>query len=231
VNTTTTTPQLINVLVERAAPVRRLRPPLVRAGLWLGFAGVVLAVFAVCHGVRTHIGPSLAHPAFALTIAAALATGMLAAVAAFVVSIPDRSRLVLLLPAPALAVWIGTIGYGCIADWVSVGPDGLQFGETLECFATMALTSIPLAIALAVMLQYAALLRTGAVAMMGGLAIAAITSAVHGLLHGVDASVMILIWNLGTAVLITAIAGLLGGGLFAWFEARLNAPLGGAAPR
>jgi hypothetical protein len=227
----TTTPQLIDQLVERATPVRRLRPPLVRAGLWLGFAALVLALFAIGHGVRTDLGPSLAHPAFALSIAAALATGVLAAIAAFALSIPDRSRLMLLLPAPAVAVWVATIGYGCLTDWVSIGADGVQFGETLRCFATMVLASVPLAITLAVMLHYAALLRTGAVAMMGGLAVAAITSATHALLHGIDASVMILVWNLGTAALITGIASLLGGGLFARLEARLQTPLGGASPQ
>jgi hypothetical protein len=39
------------------------------------------------------------NPAFATSIAAALATGVLAAVAAFHISLPDRSRLWLLLPA------------------------------------------------------------------------------------------------------------------------------------
>ena len=48
----TTTPDLIDALVECAAPVRRLRPPLVRAGLWLAFAGVILALLAIGHGVR-----------------------------------------------------------------------------------------------------------------------------------------------------------------------------------
>ena len=31
----TRTPDLIDALVEPATPVRRLRPPMVRAGLWL----------------------------------------------------------------------------------------------------------------------------------------------------------------------------------------------------
>ena len=40
---------------------------------------------------------------------------MLAAVAAFMVSLPDRSQRWLLLPVPTLVLWVGTVGYGCLA--------------------------------------------------------------------------------------------------------------------
>jgi Negative regulator of sigma F len=113
----TTTPNLIDALVERAAPVRRLRAPLVRACLWLGFAGIVLALLAAVHGVRTDLVEHLRQPVFIVSLVAALATGILAAIAAFIISLPDR-----LLPAPAVAIWLSTIGYGCLSDWVSMDP-------------------------------------------------------------------------------------------------------------
>jgi hypothetical protein len=213
----TNTPELINALVECATPVRRLRPPLVRAGLWLALAVLVLVLLAIGHGVRADLAERLHQPVFAVSIAAALATGILAAVAAFIVSLPDRSQWWLLLPAPALAVWVGTIGYGCLTDWVSIGPDGVHMGEALRCFATLVLTSVPLAIALAVMLRYAALLRPGAVTLAGALAVAAITSSALSLLHDLDATMMILIWNLGTAALITALGSLFGRRMFMWW--------------
>jgi hypothetical protein len=213
----TNTPELIDALVECATPVRRLRPPLVRAGLWLALAAVILALLAVGHGVRVALVERLHQPVFAVSIAAALATAILAAVAAFMVSLPDRSQWWLLLPAPALAVWVGTIGYGCLTDWVSIGPDGVHMGETLRCFATLVLTSVPLAIALAVMLRYAALLRPGAVTLAGALAVAAITSSALSLFHDLDATMMILIWNLGTAALITALGSLFGRRMFMWW--------------
>jgi hypothetical protein len=213
----TRTPDLIDALVECATPVRRLRPPLVRAGLWLGFAGLILALLAIGHGVRGDLAERLHQPVFVVSIAAALATAILAAVAAFVVSLPDRSQWWLLLPAPALAVWVGTIGYGCLTDWVSIGPDGVHVGETLRCFATLVLTSVPLAIALAVMLRYAALLRPGAVTLAGALAVAAITSSALSLFHDLDATMMILIWNLGTAALITGLGSVFGRRMFRWW--------------
>ena len=52
----TKNPDLIDALVERATPVRRLRPPLVRAGPWLAFASLILALLAIGHGVRADLG-------------------------------------------------------------------------------------------------------------------------------------------------------------------------------
>jgi hypothetical protein len=211
-----TTPQLIDALVERAGAVRRLRAPLVRAGLWLGFAAIVLVLLAAVHGVRTDLAEHLRQPVFAASLVSALATGILAAIAAFIISLPDRSQWWILLPVPALAVWLSTIGYGCLTDWVSMDPSGVRLGETVRCFATLLLTSAPLSLAMLVMLRYAVLLRTKAVTLTGALAVAALTSFALSLDHDLDATVMILVWNLGTAALITGIGGLLGRRMFLW---------------
>jgi hypothetical protein len=212
----TTTPQLIDALVARATAVRRLRAPLVRAGLWLGFVAIVLALLTAVHGVRSDLVVHLRQPVFLVSLAAALATGILAAMAAFLVSLPDRSPWWLLLPVPALAAWLSTIGYGCLTDWVSMDPAGVRLGETARCFATLLLTSAPLSLAMLAMLRYAAVLRARAVAWMCALAVAALTSFALSLDHDLDATVMILVWNLGTAALITGIGGLLGRRMFLW---------------
>jgi hypothetical protein len=212
----TTTPQLIDALVARATAVRRLRAPLVRAGLWLGFAALVLALLTAVHGLRSDLVVHLRQPAFLVSLAAALATGILAAMAAFLVSLPDRSPWWLLLPVPTLAAWLSTIGYGCLTDWVSMDPAGVRLGETARCFATLLLTSAPLSLAMLAMLRYAAVLRARAVAWMCALAVAALTSFALSLDHDLDATVMILVWNLGTAALITGIGGLLGRRMFLW---------------
>jgi hypothetical protein len=210
----TETQKLIDELVAGASPVRRLRPPLVRALSWLALAGAILVLLAIGHGVRSDLAEHLRQPIFLVSIAAALATGVLAAIAAFMVSLPDRSQGWLLLPAPTLALWVGTIGYGCLTDWVAVGPDGVHLGETVRCFATLVLTSVPLAIALAMMLRHAALLRPVAATLAGALAVAAITSSALALMHDIDATAMILLWNLGTAAVIVALGGLFGSRLF-----------------
>ena len=91
---------------------------------------------------------------------------------------------------------VSTVSYECFADWISVGPNGLRMGEALGCFASLVLTSVPLGIALIIMLRYAALVRSGSVAMLGGLAVAAVTSTALAIFHDLDATVMILVWNL-----------------------------------
>ncbi|MBX6329093.1 MAG: DUF1109 domain-containing protein [Pseudolabrys sp.] len=218
----TRTPDLIDMLVDCATPVRRLRPPVFRAALWLLFAALVLGLLAVVHGVRPDFAERLEQPVFVVGMLGALATGILAAIAAFKVSLPDGSRWWLLLPAPALALWVSTISYGCLTDWVSIGPNGVRMGEAARCFATLLLTSVPLSIAMLVMLRYAALLRPTAVSVAGGLAVAAITSFALSLLHNLDATIMILVWNMGTAFLIAGLAGLFGRPMLAWFASWLT---------
>jgi hypothetical protein len=205
---------VVDTLVSSAAPVRRLRPPFQRALLWLAMATVVLGLISIEHGVRADLTVRLHEPRFAVGLAAAVITGILSAIAAFTISIPDRSRWWVLLPLPSLLIWISTVSYECFADWISIGSDGIRMGEAAGCFASLLLTSGPLGVALIIMLRYAALVRSGPVAMMGGLAVAAITSTGLELFHDLDATIMILVWNLGTAALIIALGYLFGPRLF-----------------
>ncbi len=211
-----TTPELIDRLVAGAKPVRRLRSPLARASVWLLLAFAMMALLAISHGFRPDIVRRLQQPVFVISVAASIATGILAAIASFIVSLPDRSRFWLLLPAPALLVWVSTIGYGCLTDWVSIQPGGIRLGEAARCFATLVLTSVPLALAMLFMLRYAALLRPTLVAATGSLAVAAITSAALSLFHDLDATVMILMWNLGVAALIVTLGAAVGKRTFSW---------------
>jgi hypothetical protein len=204
------TPELIASLSAGATPVRRLRPPLLRAGLWLLSAGVVVVLLAAARGIRPGLALLLQEPSFTAALAGSLLTGALAAVAAFELSLPDRSRLWLLLPAPALVLWLSTIGYGCLTDWVGLEPDGVRLGSTLECFATLVLVSLPPAAVLAAMLRRSAWLDPTPAAMSGGLAIGGVAATAMALLHDLDATVMVLIWTLGAAALIVALSGLLG---------------------
>jgi hypothetical protein len=214
----TTTSDLIRALSGNLTPVRRLRPPLVRALLWLMLAALVLGLLAVSQGVRPDLLSRLQDLAFAGCVAGSLATGVLAAITAFMVSLPDRSRLWLLLPLPALLLWFGNIGYQCLTQWIALDPSGITLGETARCFATLVLTSLPLSLAMVLMLRYAALLRPTAVALVGSLSVAAITATALSLFHVLDASLMVIMWNMGTALLIVSI----GGALSRRYAARID---------
>jgi len=214
------TPDLIASLAANATPVRRLRPPAMRAASWLLLAAVVLTLLAINQGIRPDLAQRLREPTFATGLAAPLLTGVLAAAAAFLVSLPDRSRLWLLLPVPALVLWLSNIGYQCLVQWIDIGPDGVSLGEAARCFATLVLTSLPLSLAMLVMLRYAAPLRPTAVTLTGSLAVAAITATALSLFHTVDATLMILMWDLGTAALFVALAGVFGRRMFRWVAPR-----------
>src|SRR5436309_12125496 len=211
-----TTPDLIEALAANVAPVRRLRPPLARATLWLAFAAVVLVLLAVSQGARPDLAQRLQQPIFLVGISASLLSGILAAIASFLVSLPDRSRGWLLLPLPALVVWISTIGYGCLTDWVDFDAGSLRMGEAARCFGTLVLTSVPLSLLMFVMLRHAAPLRPTPVALIGSLAVAAMTASALSLFHALDATAMILMWNLGSVALLVGLGAFLGRKLFSW---------------
>lgn len=214
------TRDLIDALATNVAPVRRLRPPLLRAVCWLLLAVLILVLLAVSQGIRSDLSARLQQSTFLVGMLGALLTGTLAAVAAFMLSLPDRSRLWLLLPVPTLILWLSAIGYQCLTDWISIQPDGLRFDETARCFATLVLTSLPLTLAMLVMLRYAAPLRPTSATLTGSLAVAGITATALSLMHDLDASLMILMWNLGVASLVVAMGSIFGGRMLSWVGPR-----------
>jgi hypothetical protein len=214
------TPDLIESLAANMKPVRRLRPPVTRAACWLLLAALVVALLAVSQGIRPDLAQRLHDPAFAAGMAGAALTGVLAAIAAFFVSLPDRSRLWLILPVPAVTIWLSNIGYQCLTQWISMAPNGVSLGETTRCLATLVLTSLPLSLAMLVMLRYAAPLRPTAVTFMGSLSVAAITATALSLFHTADATLMIIMFNVGTAAMFVGLGSLFGRRMFEWIAPR-----------
>jgi hypothetical protein len=210
-----TTPDLIESLVARAAPVRRLAP-LARAAGWLLFAALLFALMAIGREARPDLALRFSQPVFVTGFAGSLATGVLAAIAAFLVSVPGRSRAWLLLPLPALLVWMATVGYGCLAGWVSLAPGSSPLVEESGCFALLILTGMPLSALMLFMLRHAARTAPTPVGILGGLAVAGLTAAALSIFHAHDASVIILVWNIGTALLLVALGGLFGRRMLSW---------------
>lgn len=209
------TDQLIEELTRQAVPVRRLAHPLLRAGLWLLGALLVVAGIGSFHGFTEshgfhHMWEKLGETKTLLQMVASLATGATAIVAAFMLSLPDRSPDWALLPVPALGLWLLSIGYGCLTDWIERGPDGFRLGTSFGCFLTMLGTSIPLGLFLSRVLRHATAARPLECMTMGALGIAALSAAGLSVYHELDATIMILIWHGGSALFIIAATRLLG---------------------
>lgn len=209
------TPDLIESLVARAVPVRRLAP-LTRAAGWLLFAVLLFALMAIGREARPDLASCLSQPVFVTGLAGSLATGVLAAIAAFLASVPGRSRGWLLLPLPAFLVWMATVGYGCLAGWVSLAPGSSPLAQESGCFALLVLAGMPLSALLLVMLRHAARTAPTPVGILGGLAVAGLTATALSLFHEHDASVLILVWNVGTALLLAGLGGLFGRRMLSW---------------
>jgi hypothetical protein len=212
------TEDLIDRLAQHAEPVRPLASPMRRASIWLSIAvGVVVAIFAI-EGPRPDLALKMSETPYLLEWLGSLATGWAAAVAAFHLSLPDRSRRWLLLPLAPAALWLSGIGYGCLTDWIRLGPDGFAVGTSWGCFRTILLVSLPLTALQLVMLRHAARLRPIETLATGSLAAAAFSAAGLSLFHHLDTALMVLIWHMGSIVLVVAFWSLGARRIFSWLE-------------
>jgi hypothetical protein len=205
------TEDLINQLAANPMPVRRLRPPLLRAALWLlGVLCVAGAVILRTGAVHRLAERSLA-PGFDVEWAATVLTGALAVLAAFNLSLPDRSRHWLWLPLPSLLVWVGASGFGCYRSWLVLGADqSLQLGESAHCFLFILAVSVPLAIALTIPLRRARPLDPMPVLWCAGLGVAALSAAILQFFHPFNITVMDLAAHLAAIALVVLLVGAFG---------------------
>jgi hypothetical protein len=196
-----TTPQLIDSLAANVTPVQRLRPPLVRAGLWLGGFVAIVAAVTWAMGTWPLMMERLTLTRFAVEMAATFLTGIAAVVAAFTLSLPDRSRFWMMLPFPPLVLWLASSGYGCYENWIADGPQGWRLGRSSDCFIFILTMSIPVGIALYLGLRRALPLEPLRVMALGGLGVAALAAATLQFYHPFDVTVVDLAVHV-TAVLI-----------------------------
>ena len=128
----------------------------------------------------------LAEPAVATETVVALLTGIAAVVAAFHLSLPDRSPRWALLPLPPALAWVASSGAECYADWVRNGAEGWEFGATFVCFRFIVAAGLPLGIALTFALRRAKPLEPVRVAAIGGLGVAALAAVLLQFFHPFD---------------------------------------------
>jgi len=210
------TDTLIQRLAESSAPVRRLRAPWLRTIFWLGIAVPYVALVVYVVSPRSDLIAKMSNSQFVIEQIAALATGIAAAVAAFATTIPGFSRKFLLLPAFTLAVWLGSLGHGCVQDWIRLGPEGLSLRPDWFCFPSIVLVGAVPAIAMAVMVRRGAPLTPHLTAALGGLAAAGLGNFGLRFFHPQDASLMVLVWQFGTVFVLSALAGWAGRYFLSW---------------
>lgn len=203
--------RLIGDLADGLAPVQRLRPPGVRALTWLAVvvaAGLVLAVSADLSALVHRLGGARD---LWLSAVGSTFTAVLAAVAAFQLSLPDARRAWALLPLPAALLWILASGVGCLRNWVVPATHAADLSEARDCLILIVALAAPLSALLIVMLRRACSLQPKLTALVAGLASAAAAATLLNFFHPFDAAVTDLtVHAVAVAIVITANWGLSG---------------------
>jgi len=211
------TEDLISTLAAGTrTPIHRLRPPSTRLALWLAVSVPWVAVVVALMSLRPDLATKLGEPRWMVEQATALMTAAAAAMAAFCTGVPGRPRWERLVPVLPLALWIGMLGAGCLRDWIRLGSQGLNLEQDWACLPGIVMVGFVPAIAMAVMLRRGAPLVPILSVGLGGLAAAALADFGLRLSHAQDAGLMVLVWQAGTVVLLTALSAAAGRGLVRW---------------
>ena len=212
---------LVDRLVADLRPVRRLPAPVVRAAGWLALvlsAAVALGLNADLGIVRERL---MSVPDMWLAVLGSAATAILAAIAAFELNMPDRSRLWALLPLPSFVLWMASSGLGCARVWLDRGPRGGSWEDQGSCVFFIVGLSIPLSVMMVVMLRRGYSLTPTLTAAVAGLAVSAAAATLLNFFHPYDAALEDLLVH-ASAVLFVIIGNRIAGGRL--IARRLVAP-------
>src|SRR5579862_6854380 len=180
--------RIIRALAADLKPVRPLRTPSVRALIWLAVvvaAGLALAAIADRPAVAARLE---AAPDMWLAAIGSALTMVLAVIAAFQLSLPDRNPLWALAPLPAALLWIGASEAGCLRTWLVPGVHAADLNESKDCIVFILAISVPLSVLLLAMQRRAYPLWPGLASAVAGVASAAAAATLLNLFHAYDAS-------------------------------------------
>jgi hypothetical protein len=202
---------LIAQLAASVRPVRRLAPPMVRALAWLIVTGALggLAVWRWSN-LPVFVGRA-SDPRMALELAATLATGVAGVVAAFHLSLSDRSRRWALLPLPFAGLWLALSGLGCWRSWSEQTAQGWRLGESSHCVVFLLVVGLPMAGVLLLSLRRARPLQPRLVASVGALGVAALSAVLLQFFHPFDVTLLDLGAHLAALAILIGVLALAGG--------------------
>jgi hypothetical protein len=184
------TDQLVEMLARNVVPVRRLKPPMIRAALCLGtialLGAFVIFIFADLRVFATRAR----HAELDVELLGTFTTGCLAVIAAFQLSLPDRSLRWAFLPLPTLALWLGGSGAGCYRQWLIDRNGAWKLGESGHCFLFILGVGLPLGAALLLALRQARPIAPLRVAIMGGLGASSLAAFLLQFFHPFDVTMM-----------------------------------------
>jgi hypothetical protein len=180
--------RLIQGLTADLRPVRPLPSPGKRALAWLACVIAMACLLAPISDLAALEQRLIAVPDMWLAVTGSALTAVLAAFAAFQLSLPDRSRAWAWLPLPAALLWIAASGMGCLRSWFVPDTHAADLSEARDCLLFIIGLSVPLSILLFAMLRKAYPLQPGLTAAIAGLAVAAAAATLLNFFHPFDAA-------------------------------------------
>jgi len=217
------TDELIQTLAAEGGSRKRLRPPSQRLVIWLAWSAPWIIGIIFLAGLRPDLADRLSEGSWLFSQAAALATALMAGFAAFCTIIPGRPRWEKFLPLVPLSLWLGFLGADCLAKWLAYRAEGLAIQPDWECFPAIVVTGLMPALVISVMIRRGAPLMPGGTVAFAALAAAALAAFGLRFFHMQDASIMVLIWQVGSVIVLTALGGLAAPLILRWRH-RLAAP-------
>jgi hypothetical protein len=196
---------LIRELTGTLTPVKLLAPPFWRALAWIAAVVAVAALAAIATDLHALEHRLMATPDMWLAVAGSMVTAMLAAFAAFQLSLPDRSGYWALLPLPPALLWIVASGAGCLRVLQIADTRAPTVSDERDCLLIIIALSIPLSLLLLAMLRRGYTLLPGLTTLTAGLAAAAAAATLLMFFHPFDATASDLIAH-GVAVVIVVAA-------------------------
>lgn len=214
------TDDLILQIARDAAPVRPLSAPAFRTALWFAIALPYVALIILIMSPRPDLAERLADPRFLIEATMALATSATAAFAAFSAVVPGRARSLLLLPILPLAVWLGSLGQGCVERWLR--SEAQVLGWDWMCIPAITIAGAVPAVVMLLMLRRGAPLYPCITVALGALSATALGGFGLRFFHPQDAGIMVLMWQFGTVAMLTALAGCNGRRILSWPRFKLS---------
>jgi hypothetical protein len=213
---TAETKQLIRDLTDKVKPVRRPAGPGFRALMWAGVSLLYIGAFLLIMPVRHDVTLNPNDRLFLIEQTAACATGLTAAIAAFASVVPGYSSKWAALPLLPFAVWLASLGPGCVQELNRFGIEHLPLSHNPWCAPFIVLFGALPAVLITIMLRSGAPLTPHLTAALGALAAAGLANVGVRIVHPEDVSIMLLVWHVGSVMALSTLTGVSGRYFFNW---------------
>lgn len=196
---------LISSLTQDLRAVRPLPSPALLLAYWLGVTVPALAAITLIMGPRPDLAEKFGETGFVLSQGLGIVTALLSAYAAFCAGRPDQPGWKLWVPVLAMLVWLGDLGRQCaiLGLQSTGGVPRLQLDPM--CVPAIAIAGIIPAAFIVMLLRRSATFRRDHACLCGALAAGAAADVALRLFHGSVNITTLLLWQMGSVMLFTAI--------------------------